>query len=105
MEAGWTNSNRQDCCHGCVLQVDPGQRVISTGPYAAVRHPMYTAAVLRSLGVPLALGSWWGLLPAALVVPLVVVRLLDEERMLRAELEGYEEYTRLVPWRLVPLVW
>jgi protein-S-isoprenylcysteine O-methyltransferase Ste14 len=82
-----------------------GQTVVSTGPYAIVRHPMYAGAALVFLGAPFALGSWWGLLFTPLFVGWFAWRLLHEERFLRAHLPGYEEYTRTVRWRLVPHVW
>jgi protein-S-isoprenylcysteine O-methyltransferase Ste14 len=81
------------------------QRVIDTGPYAVVRHPMYAGALLMLAGVPLALGSYWGL---SLLVPMTAViswRLLDEERFLEAELPGYRDYERRVRHRLAPGVW
>lgn len=84
------------------IQVEQAQRVVTTGPYAVVRHPMYSAALLTFLGMPLALGSWWGLLALVPGVLVLVVRLLDEERFLHANLPGYTDYTRKVRWRLVP---
>jgi len=81
------------------------QRVIDTGPYALVRHPMYASALLYLLGTPLALGSYWGLLPFFFAIPFLVWRLFDEEKMLTRELEGYSEYQRRVRYRLVPGVW
>ncbi len=82
-----------------------GQRVISTGPYAIVRHPMYASGLLYLLGTPLALGSYWGLIPFGLMVPLLIMRLLDEERMLVGELPGYDAYRQQVRHRLLPFVW
>ena len=82
-----------------------GQRVISTGPYAMVRHPMYASSLLYLLGTPLALGSYWGLIPFGLMVPLLIMRLLDEERMLVRELPGYDAYRQRVRHRLVPFLW
>jgi len=79
--------------------------VISTGPYAIVRHPMYASAILYLGGTPLALGSWWGLVAIAAMVPFLVWRLVDEERMLAAELPGDREYMQRVRHRLVPFVW
>ena len=87
------------------IRVFKGQTVISTGPYALVRHPMYMGAVLFTLGIPLALGSWWGFLPVLLVIPMLVWRILDEEKLLNAELPGYSDYANKVQYRLVPLVW
>lgn len=88
-----------------VIEVAEGQQVISTGPYAVVRHPMYVAANLMYLVTPLALGSWWALIPAVLVLPGMILRILDEERQLRAQLPGYAEYCTRVRWRLVPGIW
>ena len=87
------------------IEVVEGQTVISTGPYAIVRHPMYAGAILVFLGTPLALGSWWGLLFTPLFIGWFAWRLLDEERFLRANLRGYDEYMRMAPYRLVPYVW
>lgn len=87
------------------VQVTKDQRVIDTGPYAVVRHPLYAAAALYFLASPLALGSWWGYAFALLACGGIVIRLLDEERVLRAELPGYAAYCRKVRWRLVPFVW
>jgi protein-S-isoprenylcysteine O-methyltransferase Ste14 len=87
------------------IQVAEGQRVISTGPYALVRHPMYAGVLVMTMGVPLALGSWWGLLVLALMVPLLIWRLLDEERFLKRNLPGYAEYAQTVRYRLIPFAW
>jgi protein-S-isoprenylcysteine O-methyltransferase Ste14 len=87
------------------ITVEHGQRVISTGPYAHVRHPMYAGALPLIFAIPIALGSWWGLLVAAVSLPLLVARILDEERALSGELAGYDNYRRAVPYRLIPLVW
>jgi protein-S-isoprenylcysteine O-methyltransferase Ste14 len=87
------------------IQVAENQTVVSTGPYAVVRHPMYSGALILMVGIPLALGSWWGL---ALIVPILaglVWRLIDEERFLSRNLSGYPDYMRKVRWRLVPFVW
>ncbi len=87
------------------IRVEPGQTVISTGPYAIMRHPMYAGALIMGVGVPLALGSWLGLLVVALLMPVLVWRILDEEKLLSSELSGYTEYRRHVRFRLVPFVW
>ena len=81
------------------------QRVIDTGPYAWMRHPMYVGVIRVYLASPIALGSHWALLPALLMVPVLVVRILDEEALLRRELPGYVDYTQRVRYRLVPGVW
>jgi len=88
-----------------VIEVDAGQRVVSTGPYALVRHPMYSGALIMFLGVPLALGSWWGLLTLIPMTVAIIWRLLDEEKFLTRSLPGYREYQQQVKYRLVPLVW
>jgi protein-S-isoprenylcysteine O-methyltransferase Ste14 len=90
---------------GASVEVVEGQTVISTGPYAIVRHPMYVAAVVMAAGVPLALGSWWGLLAVVAVIAVLVGRILDEEALLCSDLAGYAEYTQQVRYRLVPFVW
>lgn len=88
-----------------VVEVRREQQLVSTGPYAVVRHPMYSGALLLLLGTPIALGAWWSLVPALGVVAVIVVRLLDEERLLVADLPGYAAYRDRVPHRLVPRVW
>jgi protein-S-isoprenylcysteine O-methyltransferase Ste14 len=87
------------------IQVTSGQTVISTGPYALVRHPMYAAALVMLLGIPVALGSWWGALVVVALVPALGWRLIDEERLLLRDLDGYAEYRRKVRWRLIPYIW
>ena len=84
------------------IDVGAGQRVISTGPYAIVRHPMYSGAIVMLLGVPVALGSWWGLLTIIPFVIVVIARLLNEEEFLAQNLHGYTTYCAKVRWRLVP---
>jgi len=87
------------------IQIETGQTVVSTGPYAVVRHPMYFGGVVLFLAAPLALGSCFSLPAFALVIPTLVYRLLDEEKMLRRELPGYSEYCLRTRFRLVPFVW
>src|SRR5260370_39266389 len=87
------------------VQVEEVQRVISTGPYRLVRHPMYFGAVVMLLFTPLALGSWWALPGYLLVIPLIVLRLLHEEKMLYRELPGYSDYCLRTRFRLVHLLW
>jgi len=96
---------RENTFAASTITVEAGQRVISTGPYAHVRHPMYAGAVLLILAMPMALGSLWGLLAAAILPPILIARIFDEERTLSAELPGYDDYRRAVPHRLIPLVW
>jgi protein-S-isoprenylcysteine O-methyltransferase Ste14 len=87
------------------VEVVPGQVVVSTGPYAIVRHPMYAGAIVYLIGAPLALGSWWGLLFAPVFIGGFVWRSLNEEEFLRANLQGYTKYCREVRYRLVPYIW
>ena len=87
------------------VRVEAGQKLISTGLYGLVRHPMYTGIVMMMIGVPLALGSYWGLV---FVVPglfVLAFRIRDEEKLLQEELDGYREYTQKVRYRLVPCMW
>jgi protein-S-isoprenylcysteine O-methyltransferase Ste14 len=88
-----------------IIEVAEEQKVISTGPYARVRHPLYSGALILLFGIPLALGSWWGELVNLPLTASIVWRLLDEERLLVRELPGYAEYREKVKYRLVPHVW
>jgi protein-S-isoprenylcysteine O-methyltransferase Ste14 len=87
------------------MQADRHQTVISTGPYAFVRHPMYAFALWQFIGMPLMLGSWWGLAVVPPLIAAVALRTLGEERMLKAELAGYAAYARRVRWRYAPGLW
>jgi protein-S-isoprenylcysteine O-methyltransferase Ste14 len=87
------------------VELAANQRVISTGPYALVRHPMYSASFVYLAGSAIALGSWWSLLAVLVMVPTLVWRLLDEEGFLARNLEGYAQYMDRVKYRLVPGVW
>lgn len=87
------------------VKVEEGQTVISTGLYGIVRHPMYTATVLMFLSLPLVLGSWYALIPFAVYPVLMVVRIRGEEKLLSAELLGYEEYRKKVRYRMIPFIW
>jgi protein-S-isoprenylcysteine O-methyltransferase Ste14 len=88
-----------------VVEVGSGQKVVTTGPYAWVRHPMYTGSLIMLLGIPPALGSWWGLLAVAGFALVIIWRLLDEERFLIKNLAGYSDYRARVHHRIVPFVW
>ncbi len=88
-----------------IIEVDKKQKVISTGPYAVVRHPMYSGALIMLLGVSPALGSWWGLLTFIPITTVIIVRLLDEEKFLVKNLPGYVEYKKKVKSRLIPFIW
>jgi protein-S-isoprenylcysteine O-methyltransferase Ste14 len=90
---------------GRTIEVEAGQKVISTGPYAWVRHPMYLGSLVFLALTPLALGSWLALPAFALMVPFFALRLLNEEKVLRAQLPGYSDYCRKTPFRLIPYIW
>ena len=96
---------RENTYTSATVEVAAGQRVIDTGPYAVVRHPMYASASLYLIGTPLALGSYWGFGALALMLPFLVLRLLDEERLLARELPGYAAYEARVRYRLIPGLW
>jgi protein-S-isoprenylcysteine O-methyltransferase Ste14 len=87
------------------IQTERGHNIVDNGPYAIVRHPGYVSGFLVFIGIPLTLGSVWALIPAFIVCVLLVLRTIWEDRMLRSELAGYEEYAGRVPYRLVPGVW
>jgi len=95
---------RENSFAASTVTVEVEQRVISTGPYAYVRHPIYAGALVMLFAIPLALGSLWGLLVAAFAFPILVARTLDEEGALSAELAGYDDYRRSVRYRLIPQV-
>lgn len=88
-----------------VVEVEEGQRVASTGPYAVVRHPMYVAVLLMILASPVALGSWWALIPAVPVIGILVFRIRNEEAVLVRDLAGYREYMSATKYRLLPGIW
>jgi protein-S-isoprenylcysteine O-methyltransferase Ste14 len=88
-----------------LIEVDKDQKVISSGPYALVRHPMYIGALMLLLGVPLALGSLWGVATIIPITTVIIWRLLDEERFLSKDLPGYIDYMQKVHYRLVPYIW
>jgi len=90
---------------GATIEVAAEQRVISTGLYAMVRHPMYSGSLVMFLGIPLALGSWWGLLMSLAMTAIIAWRLFHEERFLVRNLKGYQEYRQKVRYRLLPLLW
>lgn len=88
-----------------VVAVEREQRLVTAGPYAIVRHPMYAGAFVMLLGTPLALGSWYALAPVAVLYTAIIWRLLDEEKLLAAQLPGYDDYRARVTKRIVPFVW
>lgn len=88
-----------------IIEVDSGQQVITTGPYAIVRHPMYSGALIMLFGIPIALGSWWGLLMVVPITVVIIWRLCEEEKYLSSNLPGYLEYRNKVTYRLAPRIW
>lgn len=95
----------QNSYAAATITVEADQPVISTGLYGIVRHPMYAFALIMIVGMPLALDSYWGLVTVAPAVAVLAFRIVDEEKMLRQELAGYDEYTHKVHYRLAPGVW
>jgi len=96
---------RENSYGGSTIEKFDDQKVISTGPYALVRHPMYVGVLVMITGVPLALGSWLGLAILLITVPILAWRILDEEKLLKHDLPGYDEYTHKVHYRLVLGLW
>jgi protein-S-isoprenylcysteine O-methyltransferase Ste14 len=97
--------SRENTFIGASIRVEEGQKVISTGPYAFVRHPKYVGDIVLVVGIALGLGSWWALAILPITFPVLVVRILDEERTLAKDLPGYAEYEGKVRYRLVPPLW
>jgi protein-S-isoprenylcysteine O-methyltransferase Ste14 len=87
------------------IQDERGQKVITTGPYSYVRHPMYAGAILYFAGTALLLGSWWGLAAVLAFILLLAIRTFIEEKTLRAGLQGYDDYAARVRYKLIPMVW
>jgi len=88
-----------------IVEVEPGQTVITSGPYAKVRHPMYTVVLIMYILSPLALGSYWAIIPMILIIPAIVARILNEEKVLVRDLDGYKEYMHKTRYRLIPGIW
>ena len=88
-----------------IIEVEQGQTVIRSGPYAMVRHPMYLGSLLLYSLSPLALGSYWAMIPAILIIPIIVARIRNEESVLARDLNGYQEYMQKTCYRLIPGIW
>jgi protein-S-isoprenylcysteine O-methyltransferase Ste14 len=88
-----------------IIEVEKGQEVITTGLYSVVRHPMYLGAMIMYILSPLALGSYWAMIPASLVIVILALRILNEEELLLKELSGYREYAKKTRYRLIPGIW
>ena len=88
-----------------IIEVAENQKVIDTDVYGVVRHPMYVGMVVLYVVSPIVLGSWWAVIPALVIIPVIVARILDEEKALENELAGYKEYKQKVKYRLIPFVW
>jgi protein-S-isoprenylcysteine O-methyltransferase Ste14 len=101
----WTIAENTFASRWARIQADRGQVVISSGPYHYVRHPMYASLIFLFPCVSLELGSWWGCIPAGLIILLFISRTTLEDRMLQDELPGYREYAAQVPYRLIPRIW
>jgi protein-S-isoprenylcysteine O-methyltransferase Ste14 len=96
---------RENTFTSAIIELAADQKVISTGPYALVRHPMYAAGLVLLCGIPIALGSLWGVLVFVAILPALLWRLFDEEKFLTKNLPGYREYQSRVRYRLIPRVW
>ncbi|MFC1767291.1 methyltransferase family protein [Candidatus Margulisiibacteriota bacterium] len=88
-----------------VIEIQEGQKLVDTGPYAVVRHPMYTAAILMYIFIPLALGSFWAVIPLLFLPISIIIRIFDEEKALIDSLDGYADYMKRVRYRLIPYIW
>ncbi len=88
-----------------IVEVEPEQKVITSGPYAMVRHPMYSGVLLLYIFSPLALSSYWAIIPTVFIIPVILARILSEEKILARDLDGYEEYIQKTRYRLIPGIW
>ena len=87
------------------VKVEQGQVLVDSGLYAVVRHPMYSVTLFLFFSIPIILGSWWALLAFSPYLPLIITRILNEEKVLEKELDGYTEYKKRVKYRLIPFIW
>ncbi len=98
-------SFKENVYAGRTVEIFKGQKVIDSGPYAIVRHPMYAGIIPLFLFIPLALGSFWGIIPMLVVCAAIIFRIFNEEEMLKRDLPGYVEYCEKVRYRLIPFIW
>lgn len=96
---------RENSYTSATIELAPDQKVISSGPYAYIRHPMYAGALPMLLGIPIALGSWWAVLSFFVIMSALVWRIFDEEKFLASNLAGYDLYKQKVQYRLIPHLW
>lgn len=96
---------KQNSYASTTIQVEDNQNVISSGPYSIIRHPMYLGMILMSLFIPLALGSYYSLIPMLLIIPITVMRVKNEEEILLRELKGYRAYCSKTKYRVIPFIW
>jgi protein-S-isoprenylcysteine O-methyltransferase Ste14 len=96
---------RENSYGASTIQTFDDHKVISTGLYGLIRHPMYFGVIVMMIGVPLALDSLWGLFVFVIIIPVLAWRILDEEKVLRQDLSGYTEYMQKVRYRLAPYLW
>jgi protein-S-isoprenylcysteine O-methyltransferase Ste14 len=96
---------KQNAYASRIIETSEEQQVISTGLYGIVRHPMYLGSSSMYVFTPIALGSWWAVIPALLILPVIVMRIRNEEKVLAKDLPGYSEYLQKVKYRLIPGVW
>jgi len=103
--SGWAGSVNKFAEVSVRIQTERGHRVIDSGPYALMRHPGYVGAIVMVYGISLALGSWWGFVPATLCTLILVIRTYLEDGTLKKELQEYESYTKRIKYRLIPYLW
>lgn len=103
--AAYAEVMRENAYLSRAIGVEQNQKVIDTGLYGVIRHPMYTSTILMFVSIPIVLGSWLSLVCFAFYPIIIVIRIFDEEKLLKTELEGYVEYTQKVKYRLIPFIW
>jgi len=99
------NVFKQNSYASRIIEIDQGQKVITTGLYSIIRHPMYIGVLIMYMPTPLALGSYWGLIPMSILPVALAFRIINEEKVLRENLPGYMEYCQKTRYRLIPYIW